>query len=175
MKTTFSMRTLAAIAALIIASSALAAATGTAPGVAGELVAGPTGAASADTSSTTSTIATRTGWGSTTWVQAAVLLGSGFNAGIGFRPWERFSLSINLDILEDQGSATASAIMYIPGDVPILTSAYVGAGATWELDSRAVHPSLTAGAELRLLFAEYEWVMAPDSYGKIRSGLRIRF
>lgn len=109
------------------------------------------------------------------WVQASVLLGSGFNAGVGFRPWERFSLSLNLDILNDQGSASASALMYLPGEVPILTRAYVGAGATWELERRAVHPSLTAGAEYRLLFAEYEWVIAPDSYGKLRSGLRITF
>lgn len=164
MKVTLFVRTIAALFALIIVSSAGLALAGTgAPATAGAAT-NPAAAPAA-----------RESISSAKWVQASLLLGSGFNAGVGFRPWERISLSLNLDIFEDQGSASASAIMYILGDVPILTRAYVGAGATWELDRRAVHPSLTAGAEFRLLFAEYEWVMAPESYGKIRSGLRISF
>ena len=86
-------------------------------------------------------------------MRASVLLGSGFNAGVGFG-CGRFSLSLNLDILNDQGSASASALMCLPGECTN-SLAYVGAGATWELE-RAVHPSLTAGAEYRFLFAEYE-------------------
>lgn len=172
MKVTLFVRTIAALFALIIVSSAGLALAGTgAPATAGAA----TNPAAAAVAAASAAPAARESISSAKWVQASLLLGSGFNAGVGFRPWERISLSLNLDIFEDQGSASASAIMYILGDVPILTRAYVGAGATWELDRRAVHPSLTAGAEFRLLFAEYEWVMAPESYGKIRSGLRISF
>ena len=109
------------------------------------------------------------------WVQASFVLGDGFNIGTGFRPLDWFNLSLNLVILEVCVSATASALLYIPHRVFVLTGAYVGAGATWEIHSKEVHPSVLAGGEFHKLFAEFEWVMAPASYGKVRSGVRITF
>ena len=109
------------------------------------------------------------------WVQASLVLGDGFNAGIGMKLSDRLGMTFNLDLLGAGGSASAAALYRIADPFFVLTGAYCGAGAAWEIYSGKLYPCLTAGGEFGAVFAEYEWVIAPHNYGKVRSGIRVRF
>ena len=107
--------------------------------------------------------------------QVSFILADGVSAGLGASLSDHLRLAVNLDIRRGPGSAGASVLLVYPRQFTILTCLYGGVGLTREFapDSTGLH--LVGGGEFGAWFAEFEWLIPPRNYGKLRSGLRFVF
>ncbi|MCR4425099.1 MAG: hypothetical protein NUW23_02760 [Firmicutes bacterium] len=109
------------------------------------------------------------------WIQASYVIAQTVSFGVGLTISDRFALAFNIDNPTEGADASASLLYVLPGDFFILSRAYAGAGGTYVFKDERVYPHLMAGGEFRWLFAEFQWVMAPDTFGHARSRVRWRF
>jgi hypothetical protein len=101
-------------------------------------------------------------------VQASFIISDGVSA-------EHLRLAVNLDLGRRVKSAGASLLVVYPKQFTVLTGIYGGVGLTYEFSPGAACLHLIGGGEFGKWFAEYEWMIAPRNYGKLRSGLRFGF
>ncbi|HBK60333.1 MAG TPA: hypothetical protein DDZ84_06005 [Firmicutes bacterium] len=108
-------------------------------------------------------------------VQASFIISDGVSAGLGAGLSEHLRLAVNLDLGRRVKSAGASLLVVYPKQFTVLTGIYGGVGLTYEFSPGAACLHLIGGGEFGKWFAEYEWMIAPRNYGKLRSGLRFGF
>ncbi len=107
--------------------------------------------------------------------QVSVIIADGFSAGLGASLSERLRFAVNLDIGSEAKSAGASMLLVYPKKFTILTGLYGGVGLTREFTPGSTGLHLIGGGEFGAWFAEFEWLIPPHNYGKLRSGLRFAF
>ena len=107
--------------------------------------------------------------------QASFIIADGFSAGLGASLSERLRFAVNLDIGSEAKSAGASMLLVYPKKFTILTGLYGGVGLTREFTPGSTGLHLIGGGEFGAWFAEFEWLIPPHNYGKLRSGLRFAF
>jgi len=107
--------------------------------------------------------------------QLSFIIADGVSAGLGAGLSEHLRLAVNLDIGRGAKSASASMLLVYPEQFTILTGLYGGVGLTREFTPGSTGLHLIAGGEFGALFAEFEWLIPPRNYGKLRSGMRFAF
>ncbi|HNU93571.1 MAG TPA: hypothetical protein PKM31_01935 [Bacillota bacterium] len=107
--------------------------------------------------------------------QVSFILADGVSAGLGAGLSEYLRLAVNLDIGRGSGSVGTSLLLVYPRQFTILTGLYGGVGLTYEFTPGTTGLHLVGGGEFGLWFAEFEWLIPPRNYGKLRSGLRLAF
>ncbi len=107
--------------------------------------------------------------------QVSFIVADGFSAGLGAGLSEHLRLAVNLDIGRGAKSAGASVLLVYPRQFTILTGLYGGVGLTREFSPGSTGLHLVAGGEFGAWFAEFEWLIPPRNYGKLRSGLWFAF
>ncbi|MGI6131884.1 MAG: hypothetical protein ACOX56_05500 [Acholeplasmataceae bacterium] len=107
--------------------------------------------------------------------QVSLIIADGVSAGLGAGLSEYLRLAVNLDIGRGAKSAGASLLLVYPRQFTILTGLYGGVGITREFTPGSTGLHLIGGGEFGPWFAEFEWLIPPRNYGRLRSGLRIRF
>ncbi len=107
--------------------------------------------------------------------QVSFIIADGFSAGVGAGLSEHLRLAVNLDIGRGAKSAGASMLLVYPKQFAFLTGLYGGVGVTREFTSSSTALHLIGGGEFGAWFAEFEWLIPPRNYGKLRSGLRFAF
>ncbi len=108
-------------------------------------------------------------------VQASLIIADGVNIGLGAGLSRHLRLAVNLDLGRQVKSAGTSLLLVYPKQFAVLTGIYGGVGLTYEFSPGAACLHLVGGGEFGRWFAEYEWMIPPRNYGKLRSGLRFRF
>ena len=107
--------------------------------------------------------------------QVSFIVADGFSAGLGAGLSEHARLAVNLDIGRGTKSMGASMLLVYPKKFAILTGLYGGIGLTREFTPGSTGLHLIGGGEFGAWFAEFEWLIPPRNYGKLRSGLRFAF
>ena len=107
--------------------------------------------------------------------QLSFIIADGFSAGVGAGLSKHLRLAVNLDIGRGAKSAGASMLLVYPKQFAFLTGLYGGVGVTREFTSSSTALHLIGGGEFGAWFAEFEWLIPPRNYGKLRSGLRFAF
>jgi hypothetical protein len=107
--------------------------------------------------------------------QVSYIIADGVSAGLGAGLSEYLRLAVNLDIGSGAKSVGASLLLVYPRQFTILTGLYGGVGITYEFNPSSTGLHLIGGGEFDPWFAEFEWLIPPRNYGRLRSGLRIRF
>ena len=107
--------------------------------------------------------------------QVSFIIADGFSAGVGAGLSEHLRLAVNLDIGRGAKSAGASMLLVYPKQFTVLTGLYGGIGLTREFTPGSTGLHLIGGGEFGAWFAEFEWLIPPRNYGKLRSGLRFAF
>lgn len=107
--------------------------------------------------------------------QVSLIVADGVSAGLeaGLSDYLRFA--VNLDIGRGSRSLGASLLLVYPKQFAILTGLYGGVGLTREFAPESTGLHLIGGGEFGAWFAEFEWLIPPRNYGKLRSGLRFAF
>ena len=107
--------------------------------------------------------------------QASFIIADGFSAGLGAGVSKHVRLAVNLDIGRGAKSAGVSMLLVYPKQFTVLTGLYGGVGLTREFTPGSTALHLIGGGEFGAWFAEFEWLIPPRNYGKLRSGLRFAF